>query len=110
MNQPITIEGQQFTAEVLGADVPVLVEFMGAWCGPCRVQKPILAELAREAAGRYKVCIVDVDAHPAIATRYGVRSAPTLMVFRGGEPVANRVGLTQKPALRELLGLAATSP
>jgi thioredoxin len=107
MSQLILIEGEAFASEVLAADVPVLVEFVAPWCGPCRVQKPILAELAREGAGRYKICTVDVDANPGLAVRYGVRSAPTLIVFFRGEPVANRVGLTPKPALRELLAVDA---
>lgn len=93
-----------FAAEVLAADIPVLVEFVAPWCGPCRVQKPILVELARESAGKIKICTVDVDANPALAVRYGVRVAPTLMVFHRGELVASRTGLTQKPALRQLLG------
>lgn len=107
MSNLISIAGDAFTSEVLAADVPVLVEFVASWCGPCRVQKPLLVELARETAGRCKVCVVDVEANPALAVRYRVHSAPTLMVFRRGEPVAQRVGLTRLPALREMLDLEA---
>jgi thioredoxin 1 len=81
-----------FEAEVLRADRPVLVEFTAVWCGPCRKMAPVLAAVAREERERLRVVTVDVDENPATAMRYGVLSAPTLMVFRDGEPVKSMVG------------------
>ncbi|MEV8100437.1 thioredoxin [Kitasatospora sp. NPDC085879] len=92
-----------FAAEVLAADRPVLVDFTAAWCPPCRMIAPVLAEVAREEADRLRVVQLDVDTNPETQARYGVLSMPTLMVFRGGEPVKSMVGARAKARLlREL--------
>ncbi|WP_156726187.1 thioredoxin family protein [Streptomyces apocyni] len=90
-----------FAREVLGAGLPVLVEFTAEWCGPCRQLAPVLSTVAREEGERLKVVAVDVDASPETAIAYGVLSTPTLVVFRGGEPVRSMVGARPK---RKLLG------
>ena len=94
------VEG--FAQEVAGAPL-TLVDFFAPWCGPCRLVSPILEELAREHAGRLKVVKVNVDEHPGLAARYGVRSVPTLVLFRRGAPVATWVGASPKRVLEERL-------
>ncbi|MGA5701936.1 thioredoxin [Peterkaempfera bronchialis] len=94
-----TVTDADFAAEVLAAEPPVLVEFTAAWCGPCRMLAPVLAEIAREEAGRLRVAVLDVDANPETTATYGVLSMPTLMVFRGGEPVRSLVGARPKRRL-----------
>ncbi|MEU8616855.1 thioredoxin [Streptomyces sp. NPDC048623] len=92
-----------FDAEVLGAELPVLVEFTADWCGPCRQLAPVLSAVAEEEAGRLKVVQIDADTNPATVIKYGVLSMPTLMVFRAGEPVKAMVGARPKRRLLEEL-------
>ncbi|GLV98704.1 thioredoxin [Streptomyces lavendulae] len=93
-----------FTAEVLHErDRPVLVEFTADWCGPCRQLAPVLSAVAAEEADRLKVVQIDVDRNPATAARYGVLAAPTLLVFRSGEPVRQMVGARAKRKLLQEL-------
>ncbi|WP_308405408.1 thioredoxin domain-containing protein [Streptomyces sp. B93] len=90
-----------FEAEVIGADLPVLVEFTAGWCPPCRQMAPVLSALAAEEAGRLKVVQLDVDANPETTHAYKVLSMPTFLVFRGGEPVRSMVGARPKRRLLE---------
>ncbi|PBC61418.1 thioredoxin [Streptomyces sp. Tue6028] len=92
-----------FEAEVIGADLPVLVEFTADWCGPCRQLAPVLADIAFEESDRIKIVQLDVDRNPETTIAYGVLSMPTLMVFRGGEPVKSMVGARPKRRLMEEL-------
>ncbi|MFE3515578.1 thioredoxin [Streptomyces sp. NPDC059166] len=92
-----------FDAEVLGAGLPVLVEFTADWCGPCRQLAPVLGAIAGEEAGRLKIVQIDVDRNPETASRYAVLSMPTLMVFRDGEPVKSMVGARPKRRLLQEL-------
>ncbi|MDX6361549.1 thioredoxin [Streptomyces sp. NPDC058274] len=88
-----------FAAEVIGADLPVLVEFTADWCGPCRQLAPVLSDIAAEEGERLKVVQLDVDANPGTTIAYGVMAMPTLMVFRDGEPVKSMVGARAKRRL-----------
>ncbi|WP_107481816.1 thioredoxin [Streptomyces sp. JHA26] len=92
-----------FEAEVLGSDLPVLVEFTADWCGPCRQLAPVLRDIAAEEDGRLRVVQLDVDRNPQTTVAYGVLSMPTLMVFREGEPVRSMVGARPKRRLLEEL-------
>ncbi|MGW1464983.1 thioredoxin [Streptomyces sp. NPDC002308] len=97
------VTDETFDGEVLGAELPVLVEFTADWCGPCRQLAPVLGEIAREEADRLKIVQIDVDHNPAAAARYGVLSMPTLIVFRDGEPVKSMVGARPKRRLLQEL-------
>ena len=83
--------------------MPVLVDFGATWCGPCRMIDPIVEELAGEYAGRFVVGKVDVDENPQISMNYGIRSVPTLMIFKGGKPVDMIIGAVGKQKLVEKL-------
>jgi thioredoxin 1 len=92
-----------FAAEVIGSELPVLVEFTADWCPPCRQMGPVLKALAAQEADRLKVVQLDVDANPATTNAYKVLSMPTFMVFRDGEPVRSMVGARAKRRLLEEL-------
>lgn len=97
------VTDNDFEEEVLKADLPVLVEFTADWCPPCRQIAPVLSAIASEEADRLKIVQLDVDTSPETTTRYGVLSMPTLMVFRGGEPVKSMVGARPKRKLLQEL-------
>lgn len=99
----IHFNDENWESEVIQSEVPVLVDFAASWCGPCKVLAPTIDKLAQELAGKAKVGKVDIDASPGIATRYGVRSVPTVMVFSGGQRVAQHVGMTTRENLLKLL-------
>lgn len=92
-----------FAAEVIGSELPVLVEFTADWCPPCRQMAPVLSALAAEEEGRLKVVQLNVDANPGTTNAYKVLSMPTFMVFRDGRPVRSMVGARPKRRLREEL-------
>ena len=92
-----------FEAEVLKADKPVLVDFTAAWCGPCKMLSPIIEKLADELVGKVKVGKLDIDNSPDVTARYQIRGVPTVMVFKGGQRVAQHVGLTNREGLLKLV-------
>jgi thioredoxin 1 len=101
LTEPIAVTHETFEAEVLQATKPVLVDFWAAWCMPCRMVAPVVDEIASERSSELKVAKVDVDKSPQIATKFGIMSIPTLILFKGGKPVEQLVGYTPKDKLME---------
>lgn len=101
MSQVIEANESNFESEVLQAAGPVMVDFSAAWCGPCKKLEPIVHELAGDFDGRLKVVKVDIDKAPALASRFGIMSVPTVMLFQGGEMRDQVLGLVSKQALAD---------
>ncbi len=95
----IVITDATFESVVLGSDKPVLVDFWAVWCGPCQMQGPIVEEVAKEMDGKAVVGKVNVDENPSAASTYGIMSIPTIMIFKGGKPVKQLVGVQSKELL-----------
>jgi len=99
----VTLQDSTFETEVLKSEVPVLVDFWAVWCGPCKAIAPAIDEIAKEYKGKVKVAKLDIDSHQQVPQRYGIRSIPTLLVFKGGKVVDTLVGAMPKSKLVESL-------
>ena len=88
-----------FDKEVLQSSTPVLVDYWAEWCGPCKMIAPVLEDLAKEYAGKLTVAKLDIDANPSITSKFGIRGIPTLILFKGGKPHAQKVGALSKSQL-----------
>jgi thioredoxin 1 len=103
MSATASVTDASFKEEVLDSDVPVLVDFWAPWCGPCRMVAPVVDEIADQYAGQVKVVKVNTDENPNTASQYGIRSIPTLMIFKGGQRVDMVVGAVPKTTLANTL-------
>jgi thioredoxin 1 len=98
-----TITDDNFQDEVLNSDLPVLIDFWAIWCGPCKMVAPIVEELATEYDGKAKIGKLDVDSNQQTSIKYGVRSIPTLLIFKGGELVETIIGAVPKAKIVEFI-------
>jgi thioredoxin 1 len=98
-----TFTDATFESDVLSSEVPVLVDFWAEWCGPCRMMGPTVDQVATDYAGKVKVGKVDVDSNQGVAARYGIRGIPTLLLFKGGKVVDQKVGAIGKPEFQKML-------
>ena len=103
----VTLTQDNFAAEVLKASAPVLVDFWAEWCGPCKMIGPVLDELAEEYSGRVKIGKVNIDEYQGLASEYGVRAIPTLLLFHQGQVADQMVGLRSKRDLKSSLDRVA---
>ncbi len=97
------VTDSSFQQEVLDSEVPVLVDFWAPWCGPCRMVAPVVEEISAQYEGQLKVVKVNTDENPNVASQYGIRSIPTLMIFKGGQKVDMVVGAVPKTTLANTL-------
>ncbi|NMG37928.1 thioredoxin [Chelativorans sp. ZYF759] len=102
----VKIDNSNFQSDVLEAGEPVVVDFWAEWCGPCKMIAPALEEIATELNGKVKIAKINIDENPELAAKYGVRSIPTLMIFKGGEVADMKVGAAPKTALSSWIGAA----
>lgn len=102
----LEVTDANFQGEVLDSDVPVIVDFWAAWCGPCRMVGPIVEEIAKDQAGKVKVAKLNVDENRETATKYGIMSIPTILLFDKGAVAKQVVGAMPKNALVQELGLS----
>lgn len=103
MSASAAVTDSSFKEEVLESDVPVLVDFWAPWCGPCRMVAPVVDEIATQYEGQVKVVKLNTDENPNVASQYGIRSIPTLMIFKGGQRVDMVVGAVPKTTLANTL-------
>lgn len=103
MSAAASVTDSTFKQEVLDSSIPVLVDFWAPWCGPCRMVAPVVDEIATQYDGQLKVVKVNTDENPQIASQYGIRSIPTLMIFKGGAKVDMVVGAVPKTTLATTL-------
>ena len=103
MSKPVELTDSNFDEIVQSGDKPVLVDFWAEWCGPCKMIAPVVEELANDYDGKAVIGKLDVDSNPGVSAKYGIRSIPTLLVFKGGEIVDKQIGAVNKGVLSQKL-------
>jgi thioredoxin 1 len=103
MSSAAQVTDNTFKQEVLDSEVPVLVDFWAPWCGPCRMVAPVVEEIAQQYVGKVKVVKLNTDENPNVASQYGIRSIPTLMIFKDGQRVDMVVGAVPRTTLSQTL-------
>lgn len=103
MGKPFEVNGPEFQSEVLNSQTPVLVDFWAEWCGPCKMIAPIVEEIAREYDGKLRVAKVDADVNQDVIMQYGIMGIPTLILFKGGQPVERITGYKPKDKILDKL-------
>ncbi|MEJ2672422.1 MAG: thioredoxin [Deltaproteobacteria bacterium] len=103
MAEPLHVSDAEFEQEILKSDIPALVDFWAAWCGPCRAIAPVVEELARDYEGKVKVAKMNVDENAKTPTKYGIRAIPTLIVFKGGQVVEQITGAVSRSIIENAL-------
>ncbi len=103
MSTAVQVTDASFKQDVLESDIPVLVDFWAPWCGPCRMVAPVVDEISQQYEGQVKVVKLNTDENPNVASQYGIRSIPTLMIFKGGQRVDMVVGAVPKTTLANTL-------
>ena len=98
-----TVTDQSFASDVLGADGPVLVDFWAEWCGPCRMIAPALEEIAGVLSDKVSIVKINIDENPDTPGKYGVRGIPTMLLFKGGQAVAQKVGAAPRGQIQQWL-------
>jgi len=102
MSSAPAVTDSSFDKDVLQSDLPVLVDFWAPWCGPCRMVAPVVEEISKDFEGKIKVFKLNTDENPNVASQYGIRSIPTLMIFKGGQRLIPLLGQCQKQLFRVL--------
>ena len=103
MSNIVHVSDDSFDTDVIKSDIPVLVDYWAEWCGPCKMIAPILDEIASQYAGKLKITKLNIDENPSTPPKYGIRGIPTLMLFKGGEVEATKVGAMSKSQLTAFL-------
>jgi thioredoxin 1 len=99
MAHPVAVSDETFEREVVESPTPVLVDFWAEWCGPCKMITPVLEQIAEEQDAKLKIVKLNVDENPSMLQKFGIRGIPTMILFKGGQPVETIVGFMPKPAL-----------